>query len=82
MWTWINRRNLLKAAAFAAIPPGLAAGLSLPAERALANGVDYLPVTLEDVPFPRSITFAVSIPGKDPVTLHGHYWYSALALYQ
>lgn len=80
MWTWISRRSLLKAAAWAAVPPGFFAGLPFPGGEARADGVDYLPVTLEDVPLPRSISFNVSIPGKDPVTLHGHYWYSAKAI--
>jgi predicted acyl esterase len=80
MWTWISRRSLLKAAAWAAVPPGFFAGLPFPGGEVRADGVDYLPVTLEDVPLPRSISFNVSIPGKDPVTLHGHYWYSAKAI--
>ena len=80
MWTWINRRNLLKAAAWAAVPPGLMGGLSLRSGAAHASDVDFLPVTLEDVPFPKPITFSVSMPGKDPVTLSGHYWYNAKAI--
>jgi putative CocE/NonD family hydrolase len=79
MWNWISRRSLLKAAALSALPMGL--GPQLRAARADATsatpGVEYLPVSLDVVPYPKPISFTVSLPGKDPVTLYGHYWYNA-----
>jgi hypothetical protein len=35
-----------------------------------------MPVSLDVVPYPKPISFTVSLPGKDPVTLYGHYWYN------
>ncbi len=46
-------------------------------DAASAGAVDYLPVPVEVVPYPKDITFTVSLPGKEPVTLTGHYWYNA-----
>lgn len=85
MWNAMSRRNLLKAAAWSAMPFGLpllpgAGSTAARADTAAGGGVEHLPVTLDVVPFPKSISFSVAMPGKDPVTLYGHYWYNAPAL--
>ncbi|WP_421696248.1 CocE/NonD family hydrolase [Aestuariivirga sp.] len=86
MWNWISRRSLLKAAAWSALPPFVSAGVAFRPEAARAGSnapgasVEYLPVTLDVVPFPRNISFTANMPGKEPVTLSGHYWYNAPAL--
>ena len=85
MDSW-SRRSVLKAGAWAAIAAPLAGCLRSPSsapapdKAAGAGGVDYLPVPLDVVPFPKNITFTVSMPGKGPVVLSGHYWYNANAL--
>jgi uncharacterized protein len=80
----VTRRQLLKsAAAMAALSAGRKpAG----AQDAFGDfdegekGVGHLPVTLREVPYPKNISFTVTYPGKPPVVLAGHYWYSAAAL--
>lgn len=81
---WVSRRDVLKATAWMALAPTLPAPFGPPIARALPNGesedVEYLPVSLETVPYPKNITFTVNLPDKSPVTLTGHYWYNADAL--
>lgn len=91
MDNWINRRDVLKATAWLAFAPPLLDRLGMPMGMPTASAtsggqsediysVDYLPVSLDVVPYPKNITFTVSYPGKRPVTLTGHYWYNANAL--
>ena len=83
MDSW-SRRSVLKAGAVAAVAGPLAACLRSPAPPAAPGqapgAVEYLPVPLDVVPFPKSITFTASVPGKSPVVLSGHYWYNANTL--
>jgi uncharacterized protein len=44
------------------------------------TGTNYLPVTLEQVPLPKNISFIVKFSNKSPISLSGHYWYNAAAL--
>ncbi|TMU93700.1 hypothetical protein [Streptomyces sp. DASNCL29] len=87
----INRRDFLGAAASAAfVPPCLMSRFWLPPRSVPSQGgqhsdgcdqrVEYLPVTLDEVPFPRDIAFTVRYPGNRPITLRAHYWYQADAL--
>ena len=71
----ISRRDVLKLSTAAGLLP------SIPWS-ALADDcgpVDYLPVTLDQVPLPKVIPFAVRFGSGAPITLYGHYWYSASA---
>ena len=78
-----SRRSVLKVGVWAAITASLAGCLRSPkpsstSEQAVGTGdVEYLPVPLDVVPFPKNITFTVKVPGKSPVVLSGHYWYNA-----
>ncbi|MFE2181149.1 CocE/NonD family hydrolase [Streptomyces sp. NPDC059455] len=87
----INRRDFLGAAAGAAlVPPCLMSRFWLPPRSVPSGGgqhsdgcdqrVEYLPVALDEVPFPRDIAFTVHYPGNRPITLRAHYWYQADAL--
>jgi len=85
--SWITRRQLLTAGALAAMAVPLAGCLRSPSpasgpgtEVAAGGGVEYLPVPIDVVPLPKNITFTVSLPGKSPVTLSGHYWFNADAM--
>ncbi len=78
----ITRRQLLRsAAAIAALGAGGRIAFTQEAFGGFdEGGVDYLPVTLKQVPLPKNISFTVNYPGKPPIALSGHYWYNATAL--
>lgn len=83
----ISRRDLFKLATFLAmLPPGTARSSAIQSiNSSVQSGqdiVDYLPVSLEQVPIPKKIEFMVRHKDKAPVTLRGLYWYNAKALEQ
>jgi predicted acyl esterase len=84
METQFNRRELLELAAWMALmPAALGRGPQVPlveAAEECGQDVEYLPVPLEKVPFPKNITFTVQHAGQPPLTLYAHYWYNADAL--
>lgn len=87
MDNWITRRRLLQVGALAAAAVPLAGCVRSPSSApgpgqgpVAEGGVEYLPVPIDVVPYPKNITFTVSLPGRSPVTLSGHYWYNADAL--
>jgi putative CocE/NonD family hydrolase len=84
MKTRLQRREVLKsAAAIAAFgsKANISAALSaFGGSDECGKNVEYLPVTLQQVPAPKNITFTVKYPGKPGIALAGHYWYNAAAL--
>lgn len=82
----IDRRQFITAAAAVpALLPWARAHASIP-QRHVHRGsdpctpdVDYLPVSLKEVPLPRNIAFPVQHGGRT-ISLVGHYWYNGHAL--
>jgi uncharacterized protein len=78
-----KRRDVLKYAGLTILGSvvNTCSALSVPSgSEECGRDAEYLPVTLNKVPFPRNIEFRVQYSGKSPITLAGHYWYNADAL--
>jgi putative CocE/NonD family hydrolase len=81
-WRFTRRELLRSATALAAIDSYAKIGF---AQEMFAEvdedktSITYLPVTLEQVPLPKNISFTVKFSDKSPIELSGHYWYNAEA---